>query len=306
MAVHGAGREVQERGGVGILGQTSNSNRSPSYWKAASTGAPNSALIGPASAKTPLASTDRSGWTRQNLGPAVEVHRLQGTHHARGQRRPRRYRRGFRGGTKATVHFPQGHVLNSGAASGSVDYTTGAIPKGRVNAKAKTHYSYTFTKPGYTPGAVSYDSAVYRCDNYYGSRQANRSGCAIPEVPTAVSMVGIPYIDDGIRRLRSSGGHYGDPYGGQPLHWMINPTQEDKNRKAVCPRSAPPDMQRAGRTSCDEYPFASTKEGGTHLPANQREITWVHIQENRSQGGRITAWRGKMHVMDGDPFYVIV
>ncbi|MFB7506150.1 NucA/NucB deoxyribonuclease domain-containing protein [Streptomyces broussonetiae] len=210
------------------------------------------------------------------------------------------------GGTKAAVHFPQGHILSSGAASGSVDYKTGAIPKGHVNAKAKTHYTYTFTKPGYTPGSVSYDSVVYRCDNYYGSKRASRSGCAIPEVPTAVSMVGIPYIDDGIRRLRSSGGHYGDPYGGKPLHWMINPTQEDNNRKAVCPTKAPPDMQRAGRTSCDEYPFASTKEGGTHLPANQREITWVHIQENRSQGGRITAWRGKMHVMDGDPFYVIV
>ncbi|WP_443728973.1 NucA/NucB deoxyribonuclease domain-containing protein [Streptomyces barringtoniae] len=32
-------------------------------------------------------------------------------------------------------------------------------------------------------------------------------------------------------------------------------------------------MQRAGRTSCDEYPFASTYEGGTHLPASHREIT---------------------------------
>ncbi|MEV5477366.1 hypothetical protein ACWEQH_19355 [Streptomyces sp. NPDC004166] len=39
--------------------------------------------------------------------------------------------------------------------------------------------------------------------------------------------------------------------------------------------------------------------------ANQRAITWVKVQENKSQGGRITAWRGQMHVMDGDPFYVI-
>ncbi|MEV6946834.1 hypothetical protein AB0N07_33680 [Streptomyces sp. NPDC051172] len=50
---------------------------------------------------------------------------------------------------------------------------------------------------------------------------------------------------------------------------------------------------------------APTKEGGTHLPAGQWEITWVKVQENKSQGGRITAWRGQMHVMDGDPFYVI-
>ncbi|MFF9409887.1 NucA/NucB deoxyribonuclease domain-containing protein [Streptomyces anandii] len=208
------------------------------------------------------------------------------------------------GGTKARVHFTQGHVLSSGAADGSVAYTTSIAPK-KINPKAKTTYTDTFTKPGYLPGKVSYGSAVYRCDNYYGSKRASRAGCVIPEVPTGVSMVGLARISEGIRNLRARGGHYGDPHGGKPLRWMINPKQEAANRKAVCPRTAPPDMQRAGRTSCDEYPFASTHEGGTHLPANQREITWVKVQENKAQGGTITAWRGKMHVMDGDPFYVI-
>ncbi|WP_339135166.1 NucA/NucB deoxyribonuclease domain-containing protein [Streptomyces sp. f51] len=56
-------------------------------------------------------------------------------------------------------------------------------------------------------------------------------------------------------------------------------------------------MRRAGRTSCDEYPFASTYEGGTALAAAQREIIWVKVNENTSQGGRITAWRGQMHVI---------
>lgn len=110
------------------------------------------------------------------------------------------------------------------------------------------------------------------------------SGCAITEAPTAVSMVGLARIDEGIRKLRSRGGHYGDPNGGKPLHWMINKVQEGKNRAAVCPRKAPPDMQRVGRTSCDEYPFASSYEGGTHLPASQREITWVKVNENKAQG----------------------
>ncbi|MGW2964407.1 NucA/NucB deoxyribonuclease domain-containing protein [Streptomyces sp. NPDC001220] len=206
-------------------------------------------------------------------------------------------------GTGASVSFPQGHTLDS-AAGGSVAYKTTVAPK-KILAKAKTTYTYTFTKPGYSPGGVSYGSAVYRCDNYYGSSRTNRSGCAIPEVPTGVSMVGLARIDEGIRKLRSRGGHYGDPNGGKPLHWMINKTQENINRTAVCPRTAPADMRRAGRTSCDEYPFASAKEGGTHLPASQREITWVKVQENKSQSGRITAWRGQTHVMEGDPFYVI-
>lgn len=207
------------------------------------------------------------------------------------------------GGTKATVSFPQGHTLDS-AAGGSVGYKTTIAPK-KILAKAKTTYTYTFTKAGYSPGKVSYASAVYRCDNYYGSTRTNRSGCAIPEVPTGVSMVGLARIDEGIRNLRARGGHYGDPNGGKPLHWMINKTKETQHRTAVCPRTAPADMQRAGRTSCDEYPFASTYEGGTTLAAGQRTITWVKVQENKSQGGRITAWRGQMHVMDHDPFYVI-
>ncbi|MEW2276003.1 NucA/NucB deoxyribonuclease domain-containing protein [Streptomyces griseofuscus] len=208
------------------------------------------------------------------------------------------------GGTKATVHFPNGHVLSSSAADGTVGYATSIAPK-KINPKAKTKYAYTFTKPGYSPGSVTCNSAVYRCDNYYGSTKTSRAGCAVPDVPTGVSMVGLARIDEGIRKLRANGGHYGDPNGGKPLHWMINKKQEDANRKAVCPSSAPPDMKRAGRTSCDEYPFAFSHEGGIHLPAKQREITWVKVQENKSQGGRITAWRGKMHVMDGDPFYVI-
>ncbi|MCO8308849.1 NucA/NucB deoxyribonuclease domain-containing protein [Streptomyces sp. RKCA744] len=208
------------------------------------------------------------------------------------------------GGTKPTVHFQQGHTLDS-AASGTVSYKTSTIAPKKINPKAKTSYRYTFTKAGYSPGKVSYASAAYRCDNYYGSTRGSRSGCAIPEAPTGVSMVGLARIDEGIRKLRSRGGHAGDPNGGKPLHWMINKRQENANRRAVCPRTVPADMRRAGRTSCDEYPFASTYEGGTHLPANQRGITWVKVQENKSQGGRITAWRGQMHVMDHDPFYVI-
>ncbi|MFF9157469.1 NucA/NucB deoxyribonuclease domain-containing protein [Streptomyces sp. NPDC014846] len=203
-------------------------------------------------------------------------------------------------GTKAKVHFDQGRTLDS-KSSGSVDYKTDPIKKGKVNAKTKTTYKYTFTKAGYERGTVSYDSAVYRCDNYYGT-----SGCAIPESATGVPMINQPLIAFGIKQLRNRGGHYGDPYGGKPLHWMINDKQKKKNRSAVCPKKPPADMERAGRTSCDEYPFASTYEGGTHLPAKQRTITWVGPRENDSQGATITNWRRAWHVMDHDPFFVII
>ncbi|MFI1607222.1 hypothetical protein ACH4YN_34670 [Streptomyces griseofuscus] len=69
-----------------------------------------------------------------------------------------------------------------------------------------------------------------------------------------MSMAGLARIDAGIRKLRANGGHYGDSNGGKPLHWMINKKQEDANRKAVCPSSAPADMKRAGRTSETSIP----------------------------------------------------
>ncbi|MEU7429172.1 NucA/NucB deoxyribonuclease domain-containing protein [Streptomyces sp. NPDC040750] len=202
-------------------------------------------------------------------------------------------------GTSAKAHYKP-HLLDK-ASKGSVSYTTGHMRKGRINKKTQTRYTFGFTKPGYTPGSTGYKSATWRCDNYYGT-----SGCAMTDAPTAVSMEAIPWIDDGIRKLRTRGGHYGDPNGGKPLHWMINTRQKNKNRQAVCGgRTAPPDMKRAGRTSCDEYPFASTYEGGKTLPASQRETTWVSPNENNTQGARITNWRRPMHVMDHDPFYVV-
>ncbi|MDF3294379.1 hypothetical protein [Streptomyces silvisoli] len=62
------------------------------------------------------------------------------------------------------------------------------------------------------------------------------------------------------------------------------------------PRAAP------GATSTR---FAATYQGGTSLAANQREITFTTPAEQRSQGGRITAFEKKFRILDRDPFYVI-
>jgi hypothetical protein len=42
------------------------------------------------------------------------------------------------------------------------------------------------------------------------------------------------------------------------------------------------------------------------MSAKERTITWVRKAENGSQGGTITTWRRAYHVMDHDPFFVIV
>ena len=51
--------------------------------------------------------------------------------------------------------------------------------------------------------------------------------------------------------------------------------------------------------SCDEYPFASTYEGGTGAV-----IAAVPIKENSSQGGQLSAFYRKNDIQDGGCFEV--
>ncbi|MGV9248758.1 NucA/NucB deoxyribonuclease domain-containing protein [Streptomyces sp. NPDC003710] len=213
------------------------------------------------------------------------------------------------GGTaKASLSFPQGHTLGA-PVDGKVSYND-TVGKRRQNL-AHTTYKYTFSKPGVTPGGFSYQSANFRCDDKFWSKdgrsRTKAPGCVFPTAPTEISMVGLPGISKGIRDLRARGGHLGDPNGGRPLHMITDEGTATRNRAAVCDGQTPPDwgpVPPPDRPSCDEYPFATTSEGGTHVPAAQRTTTWVRVQENNVQGGRITAFKKKFRMLDGDPFYV--
>jgi hypothetical protein len=71
---------------------------------------------------------------------------------------------------------------------------------------------------------------------------------------------------------------------------------------------------------CDEYPFASTYEGGfgwdPRLPNKNFSVRYVNFSQNRSAGGQLAAWLTANRVLDGqfgdggapilDPFYVVI
>ncbi len=59
-------------------------------------------------------------------------------------------------------------------------------------------------------------------------------------------------------------------------------------------------------TQCDEYPFASSYEGGVTLSSNNRGTAWVLGLEQRRQGNRIAAFAGTYRVLDKDAFWVAV
>ncbi|MFB6614698.1 NucA/NucB deoxyribonuclease domain-containing protein [Streptomyces sp. NPDC056367] len=56
--------------------------------------------------------------------------------------------------------------------------------------------------------------------------------------------------------------------------------------------------------SCDEYPFASTKEGGTTLGTFYRGWAWVPRAEQNSQGGLLISFYRTNRVLEDDPFWV--
>jgi Deoxyribonuclease NucA/NucB len=68
------------------------------------------------------------------------------------------------------------------------------------------------------------------------------------------------------------------------------------NRRAACGQ-----WPRGSRLSCDEYPFASTVEGGRGA-----SITGVPRVEQRRQGGALRAFYAKHRVRVGEQFLVVV
>ncbi|MEC4018300.1 NucA/NucB deoxyribonuclease domain-containing protein [Streptomyces sp. H27-D2] len=203
---------------------------------------------------------------------------------------------------KATTHVPA-HTLGS-AFSGTVKYVDG-VRKNKTHG-ATSKYAYTFVKAGFTPGGFSYKSLNFRCDDTFWNRantvRTLKAGCVFPKYsPTLTTMSQLPDIANNIRRIQAQGGHYGKPGSGHALRRLTDARKAAANRRAVCRGTAP----RPG-LSCDEYPFASTYEGGTTLPAGSRGIAWVPEGQQDQQGGRLSAFYKKDRVLDHDSYWVAV
>jgi hypothetical protein len=84
---------------------------------------------------------------------------------------------------------------------------------------------------------------------------------------------------------------------GKPGVLTKDSAAEPGNRKVVCLRS----FARTHGGQCDEYPFASTREGG----AGAQEME-VPPRENACQGGTLSAKYGAGGIRDGDSFLVVI
>ncbi|MCX3061162.1 NucA/NucB deoxyribonuclease domain-containing protein [Streptomyces beihaiensis] len=92
----------------------------------------------------------------------------------------------------------------------------------------------------------------------------------------------------------------------EPLHRLVNKDKQDANRKksiAECEKVwgkyDGTDLQ------CDEYPFASTKEGSTKGD-DRYSVRLIDGDDNEAGGRRLNDVYINNRVLDGDPFYVKV
>ncbi|WP_433337831.1 NucA/NucB deoxyribonuclease domain-containing protein [Spirillospora sp. CA-294931] len=188
------------------------------------------------------------------------------------------------------------------AWSGKITFTN-SVGKGRRHVSNALFVSTPVLASGGSSSAGGgRSSTTVRCDDELGSQ---RPGCVLNAVTPTVSMAGLPKIAKNIRGIQTRGG-YGVPGDHQrALHRITRKASITGNRRAVCARkiTGPPPKPKM---SCDEYPFASTKEGGTALSGMHRGWAWVPIGEQSSQGGILSSFYQDQRVLNDDAFWVKV
>ncbi|TSD99812.1 hypothetical protein FOS14_11245 [Skermania sp. ID1734] len=167
-----------------------------------------------------------------------------------------------------------------------------------------------------------------RCDKTMKNRQGYVQGCVLPKF--------VPGLD---YRGNSDGGRFPQAVGhiqsatgsglpgaslSRPLHRESDVGARNNNRLTACPRTASISGPRqvSGR-SCDEYPFASTKEGaasggpgrtfnpnchvpdlGTSTASTGYSVCMIDAGQNSLAGSYLGRFYGFGRVIGGDAFYV--
>ncbi|WP_327416408.1 NucA/NucB deoxyribonuclease domain-containing protein [Streptomyces sp. NBC_01233] len=94
------------------------------------------------------------------------------------------------------------------------------------------------------------------------------------------------------------------PGGSTPLHRLIDKTAQDKNRDAAIATCKDVWGDYSGtKLQCDEYPFASTKEGAA-APGKRFSARLIDGGDNETGGRRLNEMYTLNRILNGDAFYV--
>jgi hypothetical protein len=148
--------------------------------------------------------------------------------------------------------------LKAGARiKGESYFTTTVSAAGQIgNATPKWAWNFSVVG-GTTSGTATVSTPPVRCDNALGNGNV---GCVIPggTMQIIYSKAIYPLYASHVTRAQASGLPGGTV--SKPLHRLQAKAAIDKNRAKLCP-SGPAYLKRPVGYECDEYPFASTKEG---------------------------------------------
>ncbi|MEU8542995.1 NucA/NucB deoxyribonuclease domain-containing protein [Streptomyces sp. NPDC048717] len=137
-----------------------------------------------------------------------------------------------------------------------------------------------------------------RCDSvsYLG-----RPGCvyaswlptfALPRTDRAIREAA-QHVYDAQRRIK------GQPGLSTPLHRLTAKSRIGKNRAAVCKKK----YTRPKGKSCDEYPMASTREGGKDEARGLSSHRMINARQNSKAGTRLNQFYSNNRIVDGDGFF---
>ncbi|AIG73308.1 Hypothetical protein AJAP_01890 [Amycolatopsis japonica] len=139
-----------------------------------------------------------------------------------------------------------------------------------------------------------------RCDNAetnrYGAGCVDDKGLAFVMYSAIDNEKVGPVADHVYDAIRTLPSHWGRPYAGKPLTRLTDLTKIEANRRVACGGSPAP--------SCDEYPLASSYQGGNGAAPGDRSTRTVPAEANSSQGGLTAAYFDYYRVLDTDEFYV--
>jgi len=149
------------------------------------------------------------------------------------------------------------------------------------------------------------DSQQLRCDSLriWGSPAYN-NGCVFRIfTPTLTFSRSDTAISDAAQHIydaqRSLADHWGWRDNGPPLHRLVDPARRRQNHDIACAGFVPDPGDQ-----CDEYPFASTREGASFVGRDRVSVASVLALHNPTAGSRIGAFYRDQRVIDNEAFWV--
>lgn len=230
--------------------------------------------------------------------------------------------------TELYSEFPRQPVGPGVNVGGEAQFET-TVPGSGPLGFSVTTWVYLWENPAWVGGVSDPVTVIppvnLRCDNATPGQPW--PGCVFPDYAPRYEM-SLSGPDSAIARHVLDAQTYGLPGtgtgGSPPLHRITDTSVIDANRQKACPSSR--GRPRPTGFNCDEYPFASTREGASGNDGPGRTFGWCQITDlplrilapdgftaclvpegqNSSDGSRLGSFYRDNRVIDGDAFRVWV